>query len=252
MKAGNCNELQRIAPALRGLPHMPDYTLYYWPVPFRGQFVRSVLAHVHATWDEAGIEAISTLMHTAPGEQLIPHMGPPVLTDHAADLSLAQTPAILAYLGRKHGLIPDDPLHEALTAKIVADANDVLYEMTVHNGAQMWTQEGWSAYRPRLGRWMEIFEETGRRHGLTAQAGYFFGTETPGLADLTAHVLWGTMTAKLQSLRPLLDATAPSIAGLSDHIARLPEQTDLRARSDAEYGNDWCGGQIEASLRAVL
>jgi glutathione S-transferase len=60
------------------------------------------------------------------------------------------------------------------------------------------------------------------------------------------------MTAKLPSLRPLLDATAPAIAGLSDRIAALPEQVDLRARSDAAYGDDWCSGQIEASLRAVL
>jgi glutathione S-transferase len=191
-------------------------------------------------------------MDTAPARQLIPHMGPPVLTDHAADLSLAQTPAILAYLGRKHDLTPSDPLREALTTKIVADANDVLCEMTLYNGAQMWTQGSWNAYRPRLGRWMEIFEETGRRHGLTADAGYFFGTERLGLADLTVHILWGTMTAKLPSLRPVFDATAPAIAGLSDRIAALPEQADLRARSDAEYGNDWCGGQIEASLRAVL
>jgi len=231
---------------------MSDYTLYYWPVPFRGQFVRSVLAHVHASWEEAGIGELGTLMDTAPSEQFVPFMGPPVLTDHAADFSLAQTPAILAYLGRKHGLTPDDLARAALTDKIVADANDVLYEMTLHNGAQMWTRKSWNAYRPRLGRWMEIFEETGRRHGLTAQAGYLLGTETPGLADLTVHILWGTMTAKLPSLRSMLDATAPAIAGLSDRIAGLPEQDDLRARSDAEYGDDWCGGQIEASLRAVL
>ena len=231
---------------------MTDYTLYYWPIPFRGQFVRAVLAHVHATWDEAGVAATETLRETAPAGQPVPHMGPPVLTDHAADLSLAQTPAILAYLGRKHGLVPDDPQRAALTHKIVADANDVLYEMTLYNGAQMWTQESWNAYRPRLGRWMEIFEETGRRHGLTAQAGHLLGTEAPSLADLTAHILWGTMTAKLPSLRPLLDARAPAIAGLSDRIAGLPEQQDLRARSDAEYGDEWCSGQIEASLRSVL
>lgn len=231
---------------------MTDYTLYYWPLPFRGQFVRSVLAHVHATWDEAGVGAISTLMDTAPARQLVPHMGPPVLTDHAADLSLAQTPAILAYLGGKHGLIPNDPRRDALTVKIVADANDVLYEMTLHNGAQMWTQESWNAYRPRLGRWMEIFEETGRRHGLTAQAGHLLGTEAPSLADLTTHILWGTMTAKLPSLRPMLDATAPGIASLADRIAGLPDQNDLRVRSDAAYGDEWCGGQIEASLRTVL
>jgi glutathione S-transferase len=231
---------------------MPDYTLYYWPVPFRGQFVRSVLAHVHATWDEGGIDAISTLLHTAPAGQLIPHMGPPVLTDHAADVSLAQTPAILAYLGRKHDLTLTDPFHEALAIKVIADANDVLCEMTLNNGAQMWTQESWNAYRTRLGRWMEIFEDTGRRHGLTAHAGYFLGTERPGLADLAVHILWGTMTAKLPSLRPMFDATAPGIAGLSDRIGALPEQIDLCARSDAVYGSDWCGGQIEAALRAVL
>ena len=44
-------------------------------------------------------------------------------------------PAILTYLGRKHGLIGDDPLREALTAKAVADANDVLYEISLYNGA---------------------------------------------------------------------------------------------------------------------
>lgn len=231
---------------------MPDYTLYYWPVPLRGQFIRSVLAHVHATWNEAGIEAVTTLMETTPAKQLVPHMGPPMLTDHAADLSLAQTPAILAYLGEKHGVIAVDPTRKSLTAKIIADANDVLYEMTLHNGAQMWTQDSWNAHRPRLGRWMEIFEETGRRHGLTAQTGYFLGTEAPSIADFVAHILWGTMTAKLPRLRPMLDTTAPAIAGLSDRIAGLPEQSDLRARSDAKYGNDWCGGQIEASLRAVL
>ena len=231
---------------------MTDYTLYYWPLPFRGQFVRSVLAHVHASWEEAGIGSAGSQLGAAPSDQLVPHMGPPVLTDHAADFSLAQTPAILAYLGRKHGLIPDDPACAALTDKIVADANDVLYEMTRHNGAQMWTRESWNAYRPRLGRWMEIFEETGRRHSLTARAGYVLGGKTPGVADLTTHILWGTMTAKFPSLRPMLDATAPAIAGLSDRIAGLPEQRDLRVRSDEDYGDEWCGGQIEASLRNVL
>jgi glutathione S-transferase len=231
---------------------MPDYTLHYWPIPFRGQFVRAVLAHVRATWDEAGVEAIIALKDAAPAEQSVPHMGPPVLTDHVAGLSLAQMPAILGYLGGRHGLIPDDPARAALTAKNVADANDVLYEMTLYNGAQMWTRAAWNGYRPRLARWLEIFEETGRRHGLTPQAGYLLDTGAPGLADLVAHILWGTMTAKLPSLRPLLDATAPAIAGLSDRIAALPEQADLPAHSDAAYGDEWCSGQIEASLRAVL
>lgn len=232
--------------------HMSEYTLYYWPLPFRGQFVRSALAHVGASWTEASIEDLVALKGAEPAEQLVPHMGPPVLTDHAADVSLAQTPAILTYLAAKYSLAPTDPAGAAMTAKIIADANDVLCEMTLNNGAQMWTQEAWDAYRPRLSRWMTIFEEHGRRHGLTGTTGHFLGTDAPSLADLVVHSLWGVMTSKLPTLRPLLETTAPAIAGLSDRIGALPEQVELRIRSDAAYGDEWCSGQIEASLRAVL
>ena len=231
---------------------MVDYTLHYWPIPFRGEFVRAVLAHAGVSWNEAGMDVAGIRRGTVPAEQIIPHMGPPVLIDHAAGVSLSQMPAILGYLGRKHGLIPADPARAALTDKVVADANDVLYEMTLHNGAQMWTSENWEAYRPRLARWMTIFEELGRRHELTAGAGTLLGTEAVGVADLTAAILWGTMTVKLPALRPMLEATAPAVTGLTDRVAGLPEQADLRARSEAEYGDEWCSGQIEASLRAVL
>jgi glutathione S-transferase len=231
---------------------MADYTLYYWPLPFRGQFVRSVLAHVHASWVDADVEDVIALKNALPADQLVPHMGPPVLTDHIAGRTIAQTEAILMYLGTKHELIPTDPLRMALTCKVIADANDVLYEMTLHNGSRMWTQQDWDSYRPRLKRWMEIFEETGRRHGLNEKAGYLLGTDEASLADLTVHSLWGVMTAKLQSLRPLLLDAAPALAGLSDRISELPAQTELRQRSDEAYGNEWCSGRIEASLRAVI
>jgi glutathione S-transferase len=41
---------------------MSDYDLYYWSVPFRGQFVRAVLAYAGRTWTEGGDTAISRLM----------------------------------------------------------------------------------------------------------------------------------------------------------------------------------------------
>ena len=134
----------------------------------------------------------------------------------------------------------------------IADADDVLCEMTLHNGAQKWTQKRWNTYRPRLARWMAIFEEQGRRHNLTLQEGHILGTSIPGLADLTVYILWGVMTSKFPTLRSLFESTAPTIAALSDRIGQLSEQEELRARSDDEYGDVWCGGQIEASLRAVI
>jgi len=41
---------------------LPDYKLYYWSVPFRGQFVRAILAYAGKSWTESGDAAISTLM----------------------------------------------------------------------------------------------------------------------------------------------------------------------------------------------
>lgn len=230
---------------------MSDYTLYYWPAPFRGQFVRAVLEHMKADWREASIDAVIDLMDAAPDEQPTPLMAPPILADHTADLTLSQTSAILGYLGRKHRLMPSDAKRAALTNMILADVDDILYEMTRYNGAQMWTQPEWDAYQPRLGRWMDIFDAIGRRHGLTARAGHMLGTRAFGLADLAMSVLWRTMTDCLPPLRPLLDERE-ALAGLCDRVAALPEQAALIERSRAAYGDSWCGGQIEASLREVL
>ncbi len=60
---------------------MSDYELYYWSVPFRGQFVRAVLAHAGKSWDEGGDEAISTLMAAPVTDMPVPFMGPPLLID---------------------------------------------------------------------------------------------------------------------------------------------------------------------------
>ncbi len=231
---------------------MANYTLYYWQIPFRGQFIRSVLAHVGASWMEADVADLVKLKNTQPSEQTVPFMGPPVLVDSSANRSLAQTQAILAYLGVKYDLLPQDPMKAALTHKVIADANDVLYEMTLYNGAQMWTQSSWDAFRPRLERWMEIFEALGCQHGLSGGRGFILGTETASLADLVTFSLWGVMTSQLPSIRPILDRTAPSIAGLSDRIGDLTNQRELWRQSREAYGDAWCGGQIEASLRAVI
>lgn len=231
---------------------MADYSLYYWQIPFRGQFIRTVLAHVGASWTEAEVADLIELKNAEPSQQTVPFMGPPVLIDHTANISLAQTQAILAYLGGKYGLIPEDAAKAALTHKVIADANDVLYEMTLHNGAQMWRQSSWDAFRPRLEHWMRIFEAQGTRYCLSDEHGFILGTEKPSLADLVTYGLWGVMTTQLPSLRPVLDHAAPAIAGLSHRIGHLPEQRKLWDESREVYGDAWCGGQIEASLRAVI
>lgn len=230
---------------------MTDYTLYYWPIPFRGQFIRAVLAHIGVNWDEPDFEAVLAQRSLAPADQKIAHMGPPVLIDKSDGTCMAQLPAVLIYLGEKHGLLPQDVASRAATLKVIGDANDVLYEMTLYNGSQMWTAESWRDFQPRLARWMAIFEETGKHFGLSEEAGHMLGTSEPGIADLVTGELWQTIIEKFPVLGPMLAEKAPSIAALSGRIATLPAQQTLRKRSRELYGDLWCGGDIERSLRAV-
>jgi len=232
---------------------MTDYTLYYWPLPFRGQFVRAVLAHAGASWDEPGMDDVIEMKDRAVTDQPVPFMAPPLLIDHATGVGLAQMPAILAYLGAKFALIPADPGRAALTHKIVADANDVLDEVTRFGGRSMWTPEEWEPFRAeRLPRWMRIFEATGRAHGLTPDSGHMLGAPAPGLADLVTATLWGTMTDKLPGLDGMLAEHAPAVAALGRRIAAEPAQAAMREDTDTRFGHAWCGGLIEASIREML
>jgi glutathione S-transferase len=231
---------------------MSDYTLYYWSVPFRGQFVRAVLAHAGKRWTEGGDAAISKLMGGPVRDMPVPFMGPPLLVDHEADVAIAQMPAIILYLGETLDLLPATPALRALTLKVVNDANDVIDELTLDGGRQMWTQERWRDFVPRLEKWMSFWEETGRRHGLTAEAGFLLGGEAPGVADVVTATLWSTMAERFSPIATLLEAAAPMTAALTRRVSALPPLAKLAAKARQDYGDAYCGGQIEASLRKVL
>jgi glutathione S-transferase len=231
---------------------MSDYDLYYWSVPFRGQFVRAVLAFAGKSWTEAGDDAIGKLMEGKIATMPVPFMGPPLLVDKKADAAIAQMPAIVLYLGETLQLLPADPASRALTLKIVCDANDVIDEMTLDGGRQMWTPERWRDFMPRLRKWMSFWEETGRRHGLKQDAGFLLGGKKPGIADVVTATLWSTMADRFPQIAEILDETAPMTAALTRRIAALPPLARLAEKTQQDYGDAWCGGQIEASLRKVL
>jgi len=231
---------------------MSDYELYYWSAPFRGQFVRAVLAYAGKTWTEGGDAAVAKLMASPVKAMPIPFMGPPLLIDKRADVAIAQMPAVVLYLGETLGLTPASPALRALTMKVVNDANDVLDEITLDGGRQMWTGEGWDAFVPRLKKWMSIWEETGRRHGLKAGEGFLLGGEAPGIADVVTATLWSTMAERFPTIQAILQGAAPMTAALTRRVAALPPLAKLAAKARDDYGDAYCGGQIEASLRKVL
>ena len=231
---------------------MSAYELYYWSVPFRGQFVRAVLAFAGKTWTEAGDAAIVALMNGPVKEMPVPFMGPPLLVDKKAGFAIAQMPAIVLYLGETLGLMPAAHTARAMTMKIVNDANDLIDGMTLDGGAQMWTETRWRDFIPRLRKWMSLWEETGRRHGLTADRGFLLGGETPGIADIVTATLWSTMTERFSAIAAIFADNAPTTAGLTRRVAELPPLAMFAAAARRDYGDVWCGGQIEASLRKVL
>jgi glutathione S-transferase len=231
---------------------MADYQLTYWPIPFRGQFVRAVLAFAGHTWTEHDASAIAELMAKPAADMPIPFMGPPMLLDTKANFAIAQMPAIILYLGETLGLMPATPASRALTMKIVLDANDVIDELTLDGGRDMWTQKTWNDFIPRLQKWMSFWEETGRRHGLTHTHGFLLGGDTPGLADIVTATLWSTMADRLPTIETLLQQSAPATLALSRRLAENPALAKLAAQASEEYGDAYCGGDIEASLRRVL
>lgn len=231
---------------------MSDYVLYYWSVPFRGQFVRAVLAFAGKTWTEGGDDAIAKLMGGAVEDMPVPFMGPPVLVDKKANVSLSQMSAIVLYLGETLHLLPAAPALRALAMKVVNDANDVLDEITLDGGREMWTEKRWHDFVPRLKKWMSIWEETGRRHGLHKTKGFLLGGEAPGIADVVTAVLWSTMTERFPKIEAILEEAAPLTASLVKRVAELPLLAELAAKAREDYGDAYCGGQIEASLRKVL
>lgn len=230
---------------------MSDFDLYYWPVPFRGQFIRAILAYAGKSWTERDAAEISALMERAPGDQPIAFMGPPLLVNTATGFALSQMAAIALYLGEALDLLPPSFEGRALTAKVANDANDVIDELTLNGGQAMWTPEKWDEFVPRLQKWMRIFDAVGVQHGLTAEGGFLLGTPKPGIADLVTATLWSTMADRFSHIAGLVAETVPTIWGLTRRVQALPPLAALRDRSFAEYDDAYCGGEIEKSLRQV-
>nr|WP_246546246.1 glutathione S-transferase [Ancylobacter defluvii] len=211
-----------------------------------------MLAYAGKSWQEHDAGEIERLMHLEPADQPIGFMGPPVLIDTQSGLALSQMPSIAIYLGDSLGLIANEPGLRAKTAKVVNDANDVIDELTLDGGRQMWTEAKWEQFLPRLRKWMAIWEATAARHGMTDDGGHLLGTTQAGVADIVTSTLWSTMGDRFSSIQAMLEATAPRTAAMTRRMQATPSLAALQARSFEQYGQAYCGGEIEKSLRRVL
>jgi glutathione S-transferase len=231
---------------------MSDYAFYYWSVPFRGQFVRAILAYAGKTWTEVDDATIMKLMSGPVKDMPVPFMGPPFLIDNNNGFAIAEMPAIVLYLGETLDMMPATPALRAMTMKTVNDANDVIDELTLDGGREMWTEKRWLDFTPRLRKWMALWEETGRRHGLKSETGYLLGGEVPGIADIVTATLWSTLADHFQNIAVLLEEAAPRTSALSRRVSDLPALAELAASARKDYGDAYCGGEIGNSMKKVL
>ncbi|WP_295798927.1 glutathione S-transferase family protein [uncultured Microbulbifer sp.] len=226
-----------------------DYKLYYWDLPFRGVFVEMLLADVGASYrnhDASEIYPEHSLNIHNPG------MAPPYLYDWKLRKYFAQMPAIMAHLAREYDYLPKRAEAHTLALKTLLDCNDVLLEITNFHGVVMWNKTSWDEFRyGRLSEWMQIFENTGLEHGLKGGHGYLLGS-TITVADIATAALFGTLVYAFPALAQDLQQNAPHIAQLVQKVeARKPVRTMLEKRRE-DWGQGYCGGQIEDSLRKVL
>ena len=109
----------------------------------------------------------------------------------------------------------------------------------------MWERETWARFRShRLPCWLDIFEESLKRG--------FLGNDPVSFADIAVFALFGNMTRCLPELEADLLNRAP---GVHAHCQRIGSHLSLaRFVSDEEqkYGQLYCGGQIEESIREML
>ncbi|MCW8126716.1 glutathione S-transferase family protein [Microbulbifer halophilus] len=232
---------------------MLDYKLYYWDLPFRGNFIQLFLEEVEAGYqhcDAGDIYPQKSLKIKNPG------MASPYLYECKSKTYFAQMPACLMHLGREYDYLPKRSETHTLALKTILDCNDVLVEITNYNGSTMWTKNEWELFRySRLSDWMKIFEKTGRDHGLKGGSGngsgFLLGSRL-SVADIATAALFGTMVYSFPALEEDLREHAPRVAGLCWRVESRPNIKPFLQAQREENGRGYCGGQIEESLREIV
>jgi glutathione S-transferase len=100
------------------------YRLFYWALRGRGEQVRLLLNELGADYEDVHVskkDRFKAMRDEGPGTLSFGSV--PMLQD--GDFTLVQGPAIMNYLGRKHGIMPEDSRAAARTEAMVLGAEDM-------------------------------------------------------------------------------------------------------------------------------
>lgn len=215
------------------------YTLIYWPfLQGRGEFVRLVLEDAGVAYDDlarrseaGGVAAVRAHLH-GQGEGM-PGFAPPFLIHD--DLKLAETPAICAYLGQRHGLAPEGEGARAQALQLQLSISDVVTEVhdTHHPlGASLYyedqkegaLQRARDFRGQRLEVWLSYFEKVLGHSG----GPYLLGAEL-SYPDLGLfQLVEGLKYAFPNAVRPVL-AQCPQLVKLHGKVRERPRLAEYLA-----------------------
>jgi len=210
------------------------YELYYWPqIPGRGEFVRLVLEEAGATYvdvgrrpreEGGGVEAVAAFW--AGRSEGHPVFAPPVLKH--GDLVLAQTAAICHFLGRRHGLAPDDEAGRAHALELqltIADLVDEVHDTHHPISASLYYEDQKPEARrrathfvdERLPRFLGYFERVLRHGG----GGMLLGTRLTHADVSLFQALEGLDYAFPRGLARASEST-PELRALRERVRARP------------------------------
>jgi len=210
------------------------YELYYWPViPGRGEIVRLVLEDAGAVYRDVarrpeeqggGFPAVVGARRGALGG--LRPFAPPVLRH--GELVIAQTLAILQYLGPRHGLAPADEAGRIHTLQLGLTWMDLLIEAhdTHHPiGTALYYEDQKDAAREaarvfrteRLPGWLDYFEAV-----LDANGTGWHLRDRATTADLVAFFVLDGLAYAFPRAWEALAPDHPRLAALRDRVAERP------------------------------
>lgn len=227
------------------------YVLYYWPeIQGRGEFVRLALEEAAADYVDIGRlprskgGGVDAILRVLRGE-LGPHIpfAPPVL--HAGDVVVAQTAAILHFLGPRLGLVPPDPADQLWVHQLQLTITDLLAEVhdTHHpiSSGLYYAQQKPEAYRrtqhflaDRVPKFLGYFERVIEKAGGPWALGETFSYVDLSLFQVIEGLRYAfprrmkAVEPRLPHLTALAEAVRqrPRIAAYLASERRLPFSTD--------------------------
>ena len=148
------------------------YQLFYWAFRGRGEQIRLLLSELGQDFADIHIDIDGEFVAMRnDGPSRLYFGSVPMLED--GGFRLSQGPAIMNYLGHKHGIMPSDPQAAAKTEAMVLGAEDMRMAYFRTLGARAEEKQAKFVAGDWKGRWLRAWEGLLKQNGDT---GYLVGT----------------------------------------------------------------------------